>query len=253
MTTTTKKNAVLPPAHRPSHRSSRRRRRSRAAIASSRKTTSAQWRPSDGQLSFHFSAFHARFTAAIVINRSLWFLSSLDQFKQRYKSELWCLRDTLLRRDTQGRVQGAIGTIYPLKPTKITSFTMILYHSEHSIRDVRPFCRQLFCHSSVVKQRWTESHFFDSASAPPPQIIEIFNSNSALTPQNCKFYRNIQACCLQVLLNLRQGFLTFSRSRTTWATGIVNAYLFFQNKYFDRILVCFRRIIYIKITMKDHN
>jgi len=30
-------------------------------------------------------------------------------------------------------------------------FTMILYNSENSIRDIRPFCRPLFCHSSVVK------------------------------------------------------------------------------------------------------
>jgi len=28
---------------------------------------------------------------------------------------------------------------------------MILYNSENSIRDIGPFCRPLFCHSSVVK------------------------------------------------------------------------------------------------------
>jgi len=28
---------------------------------------------------------------------------------------------------------------------------MIFYNSENSIRDIRPFCRPLFCHSSVVK------------------------------------------------------------------------------------------------------
>jgi len=44
-----------------------------------------------------------------------------------------------------------IGAIYPLKPAQVTSFTMILYNSENSIRDVRTFCRPLFCHSSVVK------------------------------------------------------------------------------------------------------
>jgi len=41
--------------------------------------------------------------------------------------------------------------IAPLKPTKVTFFTMILNNSENSIRDVRPFCRPLFSHSSVVK------------------------------------------------------------------------------------------------------
>jgi len=28
---------------------------------------------------------------------------------------------------------------------------MILYNSENNIRDVRPFCRPLFCQSSFVK------------------------------------------------------------------------------------------------------
>jgi len=41
--------------------------------------------------------------------------------------------------------------IAPLKPTKVTLITMILYTLENSIRDIRPFCRPLFCHSSVVK------------------------------------------------------------------------------------------------------
>jgi len=41
--------------------------------------------------------------------------------------------------------------IAPLNPTKVSLFTMILYNSENNIRDIRPFCRPLFCHSSVVK------------------------------------------------------------------------------------------------------
>jgi len=47
----------------------------------------------------------------------------------------------------------AIGAIAPppLKPTKATLFTMILYNSENDIRDIRPIRRPLFCHSSVVK------------------------------------------------------------------------------------------------------
>jgi len=39
----------------------------------------------------------------------------------------------------------------PLKPTKVTLFTMILYNSENSIRDIRPFCHPLFCRSSSAK------------------------------------------------------------------------------------------------------
>jgi len=39
----------------------------------------------------------------------------------------------------------------PLKLTKVTLFTMIFYHPDNGIRDIRPFCRPLFCHSSVVK------------------------------------------------------------------------------------------------------
>jgi len=50
----------------------------------------------------------------------------------------------------QGRIRGVVDSP-ALKPTKVTSFTMILCNSENSIRDIRPFCRKLFCHSSVVK------------------------------------------------------------------------------------------------------
>jgi len=43
------------------------------------------------------------------------------------------------------------GAISPLKPKKVTFFTMILYNSENNLCDSRPFCRPLFCHNSVVK------------------------------------------------------------------------------------------------------
>jgi len=53
---------------------------------------------------------------------------------------------------TQGRIQGgAIGVISPPKTFESNFFTMILYNSENSIRDIRLFCRSLFCHTSVVK------------------------------------------------------------------------------------------------------
>jgi len=57
-----------------------------------------------------------------------------------------------------------IGAIPPLKPTKVTLYTIIFYNSENSIRDVNSFCRPLFCHRScfevnfisltVVKPLW---------------------------------------------------------------------------------------------------
>ena len=49
--------------------------------------------------------------------------------------------------DSEG---GAIGAISPLKLAEVTLFTMILYNSENSIRDIRPFCRPLICHNSVM-------------------------------------------------------------------------------------------------------
>jgi len=44
-----------------------------------------------------------------------------------------------------------LGRSFPLKPTKVTLFTMILYNSETNVGAIRPFCHPLFCHSSVVK------------------------------------------------------------------------------------------------------
>ena len=41
---------------------------------------------------------------------------------------------------------GQLGRSPLLKPPNITLFTMILYKSENSIRDIKPFCRALFCH-----------------------------------------------------------------------------------------------------------
>ena len=47
--------------------------------------------------------------------------------------------------------RGTTGAIPPVKPARVTVFTIILYNSENSIQDIRLFCRPLFCHSSVVK------------------------------------------------------------------------------------------------------
>jgi len=51
----------------------------------------------------------------------------------------------------QGRIQGGDRPDCPPKTTKVTLFTVILYKSENNIRDIRPFCSPLLCHSSVVK------------------------------------------------------------------------------------------------------
>ena len=44
-----------------------------------------------------------------------------------------------------------LGRSPPLKPAKVTLFTMILYNTEKSIRDIRSFCLALFCQSSFSK------------------------------------------------------------------------------------------------------
>ena len=46
---------------------------------------------------------------------------------------------------------GDWGDRLPLKPTKVTLLTVIMYNSENNIRDIRLFCRPLFCHSRAVK------------------------------------------------------------------------------------------------------
>jgi len=42
------------------------------------------------------------------------------------------------------------GAIALPKTYELTLFTMIVYDSENSIRNIRPFCHPLFCHGSVV-------------------------------------------------------------------------------------------------------
>ena len=52
-------------------------------------------------------------------------------------------------RAVTGESWGEIGAI--LNKRKVSLFTQIFYNSENNIRDISPFCRPLFCHSSVVK------------------------------------------------------------------------------------------------------
>ena len=50
-----------------------------------------------------------------------------------------------------GGARDAAGAIAPVKPTKVTLFTIILYSSENNIRDIEPFRRLLFCHTNFFK------------------------------------------------------------------------------------------------------
>jgi len=52
---------------------------------------------------------------------------------------------------------GRLGRSLPLKHTKVTSFTIVFHNSEKSIRDIRPYCRLLFRHRSVVKSTYSIS------------------------------------------------------------------------------------------------
>jgi len=53
------------------------------------------------------------------------------------------------RRSRQGRTQG--GCDRPPKTYESNFFHHDLNNSENSICDIKPFCRPLFCHDSVVK------------------------------------------------------------------------------------------------------
>ena len=66
----------------------------------------------------------------------------------------------------------------PLKPTKVTLFSTILYNSENNIHDVRPVCCRLFCHILAVKnhaKKYTSSVLQQSNCYEtwPTNIIEI--------------------------------------------------------------------------------
>ena len=73
-------------------------------------------------------------------------------FSATFKFYYTCLTQTHGPYHTsQGRIRrGAIGVIAPLNPMKITLFAMVLYNPENNIRDIRPFGRLLFFHTSVM-------------------------------------------------------------------------------------------------------
>jgi len=53
-----------------------------------------------------------------------------------------------IRRDVK---TGAIEAIATPKTYELALYTMIVYNSENSIGNTKPFCHPLFCHRSVVK------------------------------------------------------------------------------------------------------
>jgi len=98
--------------------------------------------------------------------------------RQSKKSTTIVSNRIIFYRCSQEGIRRAIGGIEPKKTTKVTLFTMNLYNLENSILDIRPFCRPLFCHSSVVKytssvlQQWTRNETWlpNNIEIAPPNL-----------------------------------------------------------------------------------
>jgi len=80
------------------------------------------------------------------------------------------------------------GKIASLKPTRVTLFTMILYKSEKSIRDKRPFCHPLLCRSSAVK------YTFTSLTVVNPRMRLDYQKSLKSPPLNLLFTDWIRPC-----------------------------------------------------------
>ena len=111
----------------------------------------------------------------------------------------------------QGRIQrewggGAIGAITPLKPMEVTLFTMIFYNSENNISDWKPFCRPLFCHSSVVQytasllQWWNRYETWPSniSWTAPPSFTGWLRPFSAGRDDGQRFCKGFNDVCAGV-------------------------------------------------------
>jgi len=68
-------------------------------------------------------------------------MTAIAQYKNKFQCQLFNL--------CRAELGGDCGDHSPLKPTKVTLFTMTLYNSENN--DIKPFCRPLVFHNSVVK------------------------------------------------------------------------------------------------------
>jgi len=121
-----------------------------------------------------------------------------------------------------------------LQPTKVTLFTMIFYDAENSIRDVRPFCRSLFCHSSVVTYTSSLLQQRTRNETWLPNIAEIVPSLALLTgpapeqnkPRNATVDRASTSANLTLKKPLTStvGFLTFLRRRGQKNKSLRNAF-----------------------------
>jgi len=116
------------------------------------------------------------------IFRKEWFArTSVSKQKNQFLSTFWNLvlgrhslqsSRSVLNINSAFRSQAGDSS---LKPTKVTPFTIIWYNSENNIRNARPFCRPLFCHSSVIH------HFSYSSGAVMRLDYRIFLKWTPLT------------------------------------------------------------------------
>ena len=119
-----------------------------------------------------------------------------------------------------------IWAIAPLKPTKVTLFTIILHNSKNNIHDIRTFRRSLFCHSSVVKYASSLVHYRSCYEIWLPNITEIAPPPTLLagsTPA-CGFgYCSNGSSLRDVRMNiLFCAWPTFPNGWDTWMHFILN-------------------------------
>jgi len=105
------------------------------------------------------------------------------------RTYLFLLRTFLASALFQERIHG--GRSLSLKSTKVTLFTVVFYNLENSIRDIRPFCRPLFFHSSDVKYSLLYPAYSSEAvtrhdyeillKSPPPKLTRGIRPWSLLT------------------------------------------------------------------------
>jgi len=105
----------------------------------------------------------------------------------------------------------------PLKPAEVALFTMILYNSENSIRDIKPFSRPLFCHSSAVNlsllQQWTRYETRVTNITEPPPLPYSLDPSLAVI--------NFVATSMKQKSGCTGKILCF-KSKCTIPTGIPN-------------------------------
>jgi len=145
--------------------------------------------------------------------------------------------------------RGEIGAITPLKPTKITLLTIILYHSENSIRDIRPFCRRPFAvHCFVTAVLRSTLHLSYSSEAVMRRSYLIFLKmtpwihpwfgTSPLEAQNDKIWNLVRAiaplppwlrlCTKADILNIHFLSACGTNERIKWSLGEKSYHLKFS-------------------------